>query len=253
MRTLLILFLGLAFVFAAQDAAGQTNTSVRVRVVSHDAKIIGTAVGGARVIVRDPATGTVLATGIQEGGTGDTRAIVVEPVPRGNTVYDTQGAAQFMVELDLAEPTVLEFVAEGPLGFEQATQRATKTMLIVPGEDVLGNGVLLELHGFIVELLEPAKIAADADRVPVRARVRMMCGCPLEPGGLWDAIRIEVSARLYAAGELVREAVLEYTGEPNIFTGEIAVGSVPEGAVLVVVAADPSRQNFGRSTAMTIP
>ena len=47
----------------ASVAGAQITTQIRVRVVSHDAKIIGSGVGGAGVVVRDPATGHVLATG----------------------------------------------------------------------------------------------------------------------------------------------------------------------------------------------
>jgi hypothetical protein len=153
-------------------AEAQTPTRINVRVVSHDAKIIGSGVGGARIIVRDPATGQVLAEEKQEGDTGDTQAIVVRPMVRGESVYATPGAAMVTLTLDLDRPRVLEFVGEGPLGYEHAVQRAVKQMLVVPGEDILGDGVVLELHGFIVELLEPAAPpAAGSESVQVLARV----------------------------------------------------------------------------------
>jgi len=55
----------------------------------------------------------------------------------------------------------------------------------VPGEDVTGDGLTLTLHGFIVEVLSPSggDLGPGTD-VTVRARLRMMCGCPTEPGGL---------------------------------------------------------------------
>ncbi len=235
----------------ASAAGAQITTQIRVRVVSHDAKIIGSGVGGAAVVVRDPATGHVLATGIQEGSTGNTEAIVTQPVTRGAAIYDTPGAAVFTVSVILQEPTVLEFVAEGPLGYEHAVQRASKTMLVVPGEDVLGDGVVLELHGFIVELLAPtAPVGTDATEV--RARVRMMCGCPLEPGGLWDADRVEVSARISAGGRVVREVPLAYAGEPSMFGARLDLTDLSEGATVIVVAADRARVNFGRSEAVVL-
>jgi hypothetical protein len=239
--------------YPATPAAAQQATTIRVRVVSHDAKIVGSGVGGARVYIKNAATGEVLAEGIQEGGTGNTTAIVVEPVPRGKAIYDTEGAAVFTAELELAEPTVLEFVGEGPLGYEHAIQSTTKTMLVVPGQHVLGNGVVLELNGFIVEMLEPADETNIGNEVQVKARVRMMCGCPLEPGGLWDADRVRVSARVYYDGSLVKQQYLEYGGEPNIFVGTLSLGGAPEGASLLIVAADPTRANFGRSTSLTLP
>jgi hypothetical protein len=36
-------------------------------------------------------------------------------------------------------------------------------------------------------------LAGDT-RIDVRANVMMMCGCPIEPGGLWDANAFEVAA-----------------------------------------------------------
>ena len=44
-----------------------TTTRVMIRATSHDAKIIGTSVGGARISVYNALTGTLLARGMQEG------------------------------------------------------------------------------------------------------------------------------------------------------------------------------------------
>ncbi len=252
MKRFVVLLAGLVLVAGLGEAAAQTRTMVRVRVVAHDAKIIGSGVGGARVWVRDPATGSVLAAGEHQGRTGDTRALVVDPVVRGEPIYDTEGAGEFTFELDLTQPTVLEFVAEGPRGYPHSMQRASKTMMIVPGEDVLGNGIVLRLHGFIVELLEPGDAGAGSEAVPVRVRIRMMCGCPLEPGGLWDADRLKVTARIYDGDDLVRESELGYAGETNIFAGQISLAGARPGQTLMVVAADPSRQNFGVSQLLEI-
>jgi hypothetical protein len=231
----------------AVELTAQVPTRILVRVVAHDAKIIGSGVGGATVYVRDPATGQILAEGVQEGGTGSTSAIVVEPVRRGASIYDTDGAAVFVTEVSLARPTVLEFVGEGPLGFAHAAQRASKTMLVLPGEHILGDGIILDLHGFVVELQEPTGSVAPGGVVPVSVRVRMMCGCPLEPKGLWDADRIQVRAIVYHEGRLLRSSPLHYAGTPNMFGGTISLDDVPAGAELVVVASDPSRANFGIS------
>ena len=55
------------------------------------------------------------------------------------------------------------------------TQRASKTLLLVPGQHLLGEGVLLEIHGFIVDLLAPvagAEVRAGQP-LPVRVKVTM--------------------------------------------------------------------------------
>ena len=156
-------------------AAQAIPTKVMVRAVSRDAKVIQDPVGGARITIREVATGTVLAQGVQQGRSGNTELIMVKPRARGATVYDTPGTAGFLATLQLARPTVVEITAEGPLGNPQATQRASKTLLLVPGQHVLGEGVLLEIHGFIVDLLAPgagAEVRAGQP-LPVRVKVTM--------------------------------------------------------------------------------
>jgi len=135
--------------------ASKTPTKVMVRAISKDAKVIGTKVGGARITIREVATGTILAEGVAEGGTGSTELIMVRPRERGAKVFDDPDAAGFLATLMLEQPTVVEVTAVGPLGAPQSTQRSSKTLLLVPGQHVLGEGIVLEIHGFTVELLMP--------------------------------------------------------------------------------------------------
>lgn len=248
-HTITLLAAVLALVAAASAEPGQPAepTTILVRVLSHDAKLIGSGVGGARVTVRDADSGEVLAEGEHQGETGDTGLIMREPRQRGATVYDTEGAAVFRAELRIEEPTVVEIVAEGPLDTPQATQRASKTLLVVPGFDFLGEGVVLELYGFRVTLETPARVAAG-DEIPVRATVRMMCGCPTEPGGLWDSDDYTILARLHRDGEMVDEAPMEFAGETSNYTATLtAPGSGP--VRVEVIAVDPGKANAGRATA----
>lgn len=136
-------------------AAAGVETRVMVRAISRDAKVISSNVGGARITIRDVTTGKVLAEGVQKGGSGDTALIMTKPRARGATVFNTPDTAGFLAVLSLARPTVVEVIAEGPLGLPQCTQRVTKTLLLVPGEHVEGEGVLLEIQGFCVSLLTP--------------------------------------------------------------------------------------------------
>jgi hypothetical protein len=223
-----------------------TTTQVMIRATSHDAKIIGTSVGGARISVYNALTGTLLARGMQEGGTGSTPNIIVEPRVRGRSVYGTEGAAGFLAELELARPTQVRIEAEGPLGTPHATQRATRTMLLVPGQHVLGDGVILELHGFTVELLEPSidlTNAAGTD-LAVRARVTMLCGCPTEPGGLWDSNQYSIEARIVQDGKVLETVALVFSGETSIYEGTIHAPA-EDGLALQVLAMDPAKGNFG--------
>lgn len=232
---------------SAQAAAGQATareTTVQIRVLSRDAKLMGDAVGGVRVTVTDAGTGRVLASGVTGGGTGDTEAIMTRRRQRGAGVFDTPGAAGWLARFHLARPTRVEITAEGPLGYPDAKVRASKTMLLAPGAEIRGDGVMLELNGFIVEILEPDGPRGGAV-VPVRARVRMLCSCPTQPGGRWSVDR--VSARLLDGDAVVAETILDFAGEPSVYAGTLRAPG-PGAYTLEVLAADPATGNFGRTS-----
>lgn len=165
----------LLLVTAGSALAQGIETRVMVRVLAHDAKLIGSSVGGATVVIRDATTGAVLAEGLVEGSTGSTERIMIQPRERGAVIYDTPRAAGFLATLMLEGPTVVDIVAEGPLGTPQSTQRASKRMLLLPGEHVLGDGVVLEIHGFTVTILAPDSSATlhSNTNLAVRAKVGM--------------------------------------------------------------------------------
>ncbi len=229
----------------AAVATDTVPTRITVRAVSHDAKVIGSNVGGARITIRDAGTGELLAEGVQEGTTGSTELLVVEPKRRGRAIYGANGAAGFTAEVALAEPTRVEIAAEGPLGTPHAMQRSAKTLLLVPGVDLVGDGIILELNGFTVRIEEPGVDVEPGAAIPVRAHVEMLCGCPIEPGGLWDADRIRVLARLVRDGRVVAERELDYAGSPSTFAGEIIPPPSAGPAELRVLALDPARGNTG--------
>jgi hypothetical protein len=225
---------------------GGKQTKIMIRAIARDAKVIGEHVGGATITVRDVSTGQILAQGIQKAGTGDTDLIMKKPRVRGATVFDTPGTSGFLAVLNLERPTVVEVTAEGPLGNPQATERASKTLLLVPGEDVLGDGILLEIHGFIVKTLLPqadSKVSVGSP-FEVRATVTMTCGCPTEPGGLWDSNKIRVVARLVRDGSVEMEVPMHYAGEQNTYTGTVSAAE-PGRLELQVLAMDPADANFG--------
>ena len=238
-------FLALALPASTPVFAQGVPTTVTVRVVSHDAKIIGSGVGGAHVSIRDAATGELLASGLQEGGTGDTNLIIREPHVRGATVFDTEGAAHFTAELLLEEPTVVEIFARAPLGAPEYQQvRATRTMLLIPGRHADGEGIVLELNGFTVEIRGPQALGEVWDG-RIRARVTMLCGCPTEPDGLWDANHFDVWAELVDDSGVVASTALDFAGETSMYEGSLPVGSLAPGMELRVYAADDGRGNFG--------
>lgn len=227
---------------ASPVSAQAVPTRLLVRVLAHDAKIIGSGVGGAKITVRDAHTGEVLASGLQEGGTGNTDVIMRTPWTRGAPLFDMEGTGSWLTTLDLAEPTLVEVVAEGPMGFEETAQRGSKTLLMVPGRDVVGEGLVVELNGFTVVIESPE---AEAGRtMDVRAKVTMLCGCPTEPGGLWDSDRFEVLARLVRDGKVVAESTLTFAGETSYYSGHVTAPE-PGAYELQVLALDPARANNG--------
>jgi hypothetical protein len=139
--------------------------------------------------------------------------------------------------------------ARGPLDYPHAQQRTSKTLLLMPGEHVTGDGIVLTLHGFIVEALRPTeRSVAAGETLAVRARVRMMCGCPTKPGGLWDSSRYTIRAELVGRdGGVVAASPLSYAGTTSEYEGTV---TVPEGGAtqLRVTAVDAERVNAGAAT-----
>ncbi len=227
-------------------AAGAEPTRIEVRVISKGAKFVGTSMGGARVTVRDADTGELLATGRTAGSTGDTARIMTTARRRGEPL-STPDAAGFAVTLDLDAPRRLRFAAEGPLAQPQAGSAASATQWVVPGKDLTGgDGVLLELPGFAVDILSPAThstVGAAPQQVRLSANVVMLCGCPLTSGGLWDADTFEVRARILHDGETV-EVPLTYAGTASRFAADWTAPA-PGLYDVTVYAWDPANGNTG--------
>jgi hypothetical protein len=237
-----------AFVFATQVVARPAGkeTKVMVRAIARDAKIIGKGVGGARITIREVSSGKVLAEGMLQDGTGETSLIIEKPHVRGEKIYDTPGASGFLAVLNLERPTVVEVTAEGPLGSPDATQRSSKTLLLVPGEDIVGDGVVLEIHGFIVKALAPqmgSKVKVGSP-LEVKATVTMACGCPTEPGGHWDSNKFRVVARLIREGNVEAEVPMKYAGVQNTYAASVPVTAAGQ-VELQILAIDPVNANFG--------
>lgn len=239
----LALALGATVTSLATAQPAPTPTRVDVRVVARDAKLIGSAVGGAEVTIRDAHTGEVLAEGVHEGGTGDT-GLIMGPRERGVDVFDTPGAAVFSAELPLTTPRSIRIEASGPLDYPSARERAETTLLVVPGRHLEGDGVVLELWGYIVEIVDVGPDVADAGGLGVAARVTMLCSCPTEPGGLWEAG--DVTARLIADdGAVVTETELAYLGEDSTYGGDLGRPD-PGTYELQVIAVSAETGNAGR-------
>jgi hypothetical protein len=231
----------LATAVAALAASAHAQpTHVMIRAQSLDAKFIGTHMGGVMITLRDAATGAVLAQGITAGGTGDTGAIMKTPRERGAAITggDTAG---FDAVLDISRPTLVRVEASGPVGKPAASIKVASSLWVIPGRDVGGDGWVLTFPGLVIE---PSVQPAANGGLKVAAKVTLMCGCPIEPGGVWDAANYTIEAALLRGDKIVATAPLTYAGQASQFSGAIT-GAAPGRYVLRVVATDARTPNAG--------
>jgi hypothetical protein len=240
-------FLAAAAALCVAAPAWGEPTNVTVRVLARDAKFIGTGVGGVGVTLKDADTGEVLAAGKTEGGTGDTGRIMRQDHKRGMPLA-SEGTAAFSATLDLDVPRRIEVTAIGPLGPPRAATRVSAVQWVVPGKHLTGgDGWVLEMPGFVVQAqAPPARVTLEggAQAVNLVADVTMMCGCPIEPGGLWDANRYEVAALVRRDGKPAGRAPLHYAGTRNRFAGSLSV-EAPGTYEATIYAYDPETGNTG--------
>jgi len=242
-------WIGLAVVMACGigGEALAVDTHIDVRVLSKGAKFIGTGVAGTEITIRDAETGELLARGKTVGNSGDDRRIMVESRPR-HAPLSTPTSAVFRATLDLDEPRQVLVSARGPLSQPQSIAVATVTQWIVPGKHITGgDGLTLELPGFSVDILYPParqRVPAEQGRIELRANVMMMCGCPIEPEGFWDANAFEVVALIRQRDRRVAEITLSYAGEIGQFAGAFPIPG-PGPYDITVYAFDPSNGNTG--------
>jgi hypothetical protein len=240
-------FLSILLILMAAHAAFAEPTRIDVRVLSSGAKFIGTSMGGVEIVLRDADSGELYARGVTRGGTGDTDRIMKQAHPRGDALADAN-AAVYSATLDLDEPRRIEVVAFGPLAQRQSANRVSATQWVVPGKHLTGgDGWLLEMPGLVVDILDPPAhvgLSGLPREIEVRANVTKMCGCPLTPGGLWDADQHEVTGILRRNGVPVREFPLSYAGEPSQYGGRLTLDS-PGSYEIIVYAYQPASGSTG--------
>jgi len=230
----------------SSGAARTVETRITVRALSQGAKFIGSSVGGARVVIRDAETGDVLARGVTEGSTGNTQRIMRTRHGR-NRALATTGTAKYSTSLWLERPRRLKITAFGPLNHVDDASTAAVIRKVLPGRDLTGgDGVRLTLSGFVVDILQPEHHDTGRDTVSmdVLAHVTMMCGCPITPGGLWDANAYRIVLEIYRDGEKVHEHPLHYAGEPSRFVRRVTLHG--DGHYRLRASAyDPATGNTG--------
>lgn len=224
------------------------ETDITVRALSRDAKFVGSGMGGARVVLRDAQSGEVLASGETTGATGDTAKLMHEDRGR-RALMAGDGDAAYRVTLDLDEPRLITAEVSGPQVQAGGGHAASATQWVIPGKHLsAGDGWVIELPGFVVDVLEPAPYAPvsreDTGTVAIHAQVIMMCGCPVTPDGLWNADDYEVGMLVSRGEGEVVDVAMSHTGTGSRFAGELPLDGA--GAYdITVYAYDPRTGNTG--------
>lgn len=146
----------------------------KVQAKAKDAKFTGSSIGGARIIVRDALSGTIMAKDHRK----------------------------------------LQSMAATP-----DAHKRTKPAWLISGKDIEGDGLVLELPDFVVNILSSQvhENKTAANNIVVTANVVLMCGCPVTAGGIWDAEQYEVQALVEKDGELL-PVPLGISEKANTFT-----------------------------------
>ncbi len=238
----------------SQPVADSVATDVMVRVVAHGAMVLGDEVGGARVTITDVATGRLLASGLQLGETGDQNQIMRTPRLMEEPRYSTRPSGSFHATLYLDRPTLVEIAAQGPLSYPAAMQRASKTVLLIPGRDLTQDGIVLDLNGYIVQIENPppGESLMAKDDVKLKASVRMLSGARVRPHGDWDSRKATIYGEVLIGDRVIERLQMLYAGEKSSFEALFFVPppiEAPNGITLRVVAADGAGANFGMGQA----
>lgn len=223
--------------------AEETHIMIRARAV--DAKFIGSGVGGMRAVVEDPKTGVILDKGQILGSTGDTNLLMKASPERGQQTA-TEATAGYLATVNIERPRLLRFRIWGPSGALQSQQEAAVTSWVIPGRDIIGDGIIINLPGFIVDAWTHV---SEGNQVHIHTKITMMCGCPIMKDGLWPPGKLEVKAILMQNGEKLREITLPFAGPANLFQGKTAIQE-PGIYEIIVYSYDKITGNTGANQTM---
>ncbi|QNR85794.1 hypothetical protein H9N25_04875 [Pedobacter riviphilus] len=223
-----ILMFVTAFLFSC-ICVSAIETKIVIRAKARDAKFIGSSLGGAYVIIRNKVNQQILAEGKTTGSTGNTDLIMKGPKMRGSSIVDAQTAG-FLANIDIDEPTFISIEVVSPINHKQAQAKVSTELWLIPGRDILGEGIILEIPGFIIDILKPRThqyIALNdiKDKLfQIQANIVMMCGCVIDKGGVWNADEIEVKGILKKDGKHIKEIKMSLIST-NLFEGNYLINA----------------------------
>jgi hypothetical protein len=242
------LLLSSVIIFGFLQSHAQTTTKVVIRARAKDAKFIGTPIGGALVVVKNDLTGEILAKGLTTGASGNTDLLLKKPITRGQALTDST-TAKFVANVNITEPTFVDIDVVAPVNRRNGSVKASTQVWLIPGKDILGDGIILEIPGFILDVLYPTThqfIKIDSIKngeLKFKASLTLACGCPITKGGVWNSDDITVSAIVKREGLKTGEAPLELIDQ-NIFQGTVKIKEKGDYE-LDVYAYNPKTGNTG--------
>ena len=204
-----------------------TETKVMVRAKAKDAKFVGSSLGGAHVIIRNTLNGEILAEGNTVGSTGNTDVIMKSAHERYTQLSDDKTAG-FLAVVDIDVPTFVRVEVLSPINKKNAQVHASTELWLIPGKDILGDGVVVEIPGFVIDILKPnTHQYIPLESVPksglqIEANIVMMCGCPIQKDGIWDSNLMEVKAIVHKDGASFGEVTLD-NSKQNTFEGRLPI------------------------------
>jgi len=237
-----LIFAFFILIFSVHLTAQETNIMIRAK--AKDAKFIGSSIGGAKILVKNASTGELIAEGITSGSTGDTDRIMKQDWKR-NEMLSNEKTAGFNASLEIDKPTFITVEAYAPVNKKQAEVISSTQLWVIPEKDITGDGVVLEIPGFIVDILSPQthERIASSESIQLKANIVMMCGCPVTQEGIWDANQYEVSAIISNENGESKEVKLTQMDKASTFKAEV---SLEKGLYeILIYAYDPVTGNTG--------
>ncbi len=116
-----------------------------------------------------------------------------------------------------------------PVSRKGSAIKASTQVWLIPGKDILGDGIILELPGLILDILAPTTHqiiplgSLKEKTLLFKISLTMLCGCPISKDGVWDAVDFEVGAVLKKEGIEVGKYTLSKAQETNIFEGKLPI------------------------------
>ncbi len=256
---LLIALTALSFTATAAQAQGSGNefdTDIVVTVLAKDAKFIGDAVGGARIIVTDKLTGDIMVDGHTYGTTGDTQKIMADSHKRHEILSD-KDSARFEFSLAILEPTAVTITAIAPLSQMQSAIKVAQDFVLIPGKDyTAGDGIRLEMPGMAVNIQSPTPhetIKFDAAApLTIAANVMKLCGCQIAMDSPWNPDNFEVEAHIYKGTQFISALPLQYAGQAGQYMTRVKIPLAGDYKVLVTAFDKHSKEGGMDATTVSL-